>query len=107
MREGKGLGATRCPPQEDCWVYKFHGMTLKISRVFEGEGRKSNLEKAIGNKKDISSRPLSIGDVIFKNKQPKISSRKKQSEVRREFADPRLNFSGCNGRAWSGEHGLE
>lgn len=107
MREGKGLGATWCPPQEDCWVCKFHGMTLKISRVFEGEGRKNNLEKAIESKKDISSRPLSIGDVIFKKKQLKISSRKKQLKDIREFADLRLNFSGCSGRAWSGEHGLE
>lgn len=61
--------------EENYWVHKFHGMTLKRSRVFEGEGRKNNLEKAIGSKKDISSRPLSVGDVIFKNKQTKLSGK--------------------------------
>lgn len=54
--------------KEGYWWYKFHGKSFRISGAFEGEGMKNDLEERIGSKKDISSRPLSLGDVIFKNK---------------------------------------
>lgn len=54
--------------KEGYWWYKFYGKSFRIFGVFEGEGMKNNLEERIGSKKDISFRFLSLGDVIFKNK---------------------------------------
>lgn len=53
-------------PQRFLGWYKFHGLSFRISGVFREEERK--IEERMGSKKDISSRPLSTGDVVFKNK---------------------------------------
>lgn len=44
--------------------YKLNDLSFKISGVFRGERK---IER-MGSKKDLSSRPLSIGKVIVKNK---------------------------------------